>query len=240
MSTLYDSTAAQDIPANAQIVAGYIDGLYKWSANDWARFPNAQKIGIAVFASTNDGLVLDCEAGDATPSQCPAWVQARRAAGVTNATVYCSKSVVPSVLAAFATAGVAAPLIWDADWTGAAHLNPGSVATQYANPPASGGHYDVSLTNGVWPAVAPTPTPPSPKDIMPTIGNYAPWNQTTNGNNYTLQALLIRKFAQQISYDGICGPATAQAIKNVQLFFKIPGGADGIAGPNTWDVLLHI
>lgn len=167
MTTLYDSVSASAIPTTAQVVAGYVDGLYRWSDADWARFANAQKVRIAVFPSTNDGFVLDVEDGDATPSEAPGWVKMRRAAGVTNATIYCSRSVVPSVLAAFDAQGVARPLIWDADWTGAPHLNPGSVATQYANPPSSGGDFDLSMTDGTWPATTP-PIPPAPHPDGPT------------------------------------------------------------------------
>src|SRR5438309_3633948 len=79
---MYDSTSAHDIPLAAAMVAGYIDHpLYTWSVADWARFPHAVKVRIATRASTSDGHVLDCETGDATPTQCPGWVRIRRAAG---------------------------------------------------------------------------------------------------------------------------------------------------------------
>jgi len=41
----------------------------------------------------------------------------------------------------------------------------------------------------------------------------------------------------KIATDGIFGPATQQAVKNFQAFFKVPGGADGVVGPNTWKAL---
>ena len=171
MATMYDSTTASDIPLSAEIVAGYIDGIYCWTTQDWARFPNAQHVTIAVFASTNNGMVLDCEDGDATPAQCPAWVQMRRNAGLAQPTIYCSQSLWPQVQSAFNAAGVAQPDYWIASWTGSPFLVPGSVATQYADPPSSGGHYDVSLTNGVWPGSKPEPPlPPNPQE--PTMQVY--------------------------------------------------------------------
>ena len=74
MRTMYDSIHASAIPANAKMVAGYVDGLFKWSTADWARFPHAVKVRIACFGHTDSGQVLDVEAGNATPAQAPAWV----------------------------------------------------------------------------------------------------------------------------------------------------------------------
>lgn len=36
--TMYDSTNPGAIPASAALVAGYVDGLYRWSDAAWARF----------------------------------------------------------------------------------------------------------------------------------------------------------------------------------------------------------
>ncbi len=149
MRTLYDSVTAFNIPADAQMVAGYVDGRYAWSASDWARFPGAVKVRIACFAWTNDGHVLDVETGDATPAQAPGWVQMRRAAGV-DPTVYCSTSWWPSVRSAFVAQGVPEPHYWIAAYPGiGAQLYPGSVAHQYADP----GPYDVSVVADYWPGV---------------------------------------------------------------------------------------
>ena len=75
----YDAVTAGKIPKNPQGVMGYVDGLYKWSDKDWALFgPSVVKVPIAVFASTNDGHVLDVEQGDATPAQSVDWVLMRR------------------------------------------------------------------------------------------------------------------------------------------------------------------
>lgn len=150
---MYDAVTPGNIPASAQMVAGYVDGRYAWSAGDWARFPNAVKVRIAVFPWTNDGHVLDVEPGDATPAQAVGWVQRRRAAGV-DPTVYCGLATTgyswAQVRAAFQAAGVAEPHYWVAAYPGnGAQLYPGSVAHQYANP----GPYDLSVVADYWPGV---------------------------------------------------------------------------------------
>lgn len=145
---MYDSVTWQAIPADAEVVAGYIDGAYAWPQEAWDSFPDAMHVAIAVFPSTNSGDVLDCETGDATPEQCPDWIKMRKMAGIAVPTIYCNASTMPAVQQA--CQGLTYNL-WIADWTGVPHLYPGSVATQYADPPLSGGNYDVSLCVPFWP-----------------------------------------------------------------------------------------
>ena len=189
MATLYDSTNANDIPTTAKVVGGYVDGAYAWSWANWGRFPNAQWVSIAVFASTNNGFVLDVEDGCSTPAQAPGWAKMRRAAGITNVTVYCSRSIMGEVQAAFNAANEPQPLYWIADWTGTPHLVPGSVATQYADPPGSGGHYDLSVTNDIWPGVTPEPPkpplPPNPQEPTVQVYPYSIQVTISNGQGWT-------------------------------------------------------
>src|SRR5947209_2784972 len=148
MRTMYDSVTAADIPSDAKVVAGYINGRYAWSEADWARFPSAQQVRITITAATNDGDVLDVEQGDATPDEAPGWIRARQAAGLAVPTIYCSRSVLPTVRAV--CDGLRYD-VWTADYTGVPHLGDGSAATQYADPAfGSGGHYDVSLCADWW------------------------------------------------------------------------------------------
>lgn len=159
MRLMYDSITAADIPASAGMVAGYLDGLYAWSAADWMRWPGTTtKVGIAVSVTTNAGHVLDVETGDATPNQAVYWVLNRRAVGV-DPSVYCSLSAWAGVRQAFTSRGIVEPHYWVAGYPGAGPTVPdGAVAHQYANENTSGGHYDLSVVLDYWPGVDPTPT----------------------------------------------------------------------------------
>ena len=156
MRLLYDGITASNLPPDAVIVAGYVDGLFRWKDSDWARFTRAIKVRIAVFSSTNDGQVLDVEQGNALPVQAPNWVKMRRAAGI-DPTVYCSLSDWPRVKQAFNNQGVAPPHYWIAAYPGnGPQLYPGSIAHQYA----SNNKFDTSVVADYWPGVDPKPSPP--------------------------------------------------------------------------------
>jgi hypothetical protein len=165
---MYDDVNASNIPLSALIVAGYADGRYTWTAAEWARFPNAQHVTITVSGHTGD-KACDCETGDLTPAQAAAWAHATILAGL-RPTIYCNTSTLSSVVAALAVYGLLFMRDvdwWQAQYDGIAELTPVDgitpVAKQYLGYPGnSPGPYDVSVTNGVWPATA-TPTPsPSP------------------------------------------------------------------------------
>jgi hypothetical protein len=165
---MYDSVDASQIPVDAVMVAGYIDGRYAWSAADWARFPHAVHVEIAVRSATNAGHVLDVETGDATPAEAPGWVLMRRKAGC-DPSVYCSTSRWPEVVAAFAAAHVPNPHYWVAAYPGMGAVIPsGAVAHQYADP----GHFDLSVVADYWPGVDVPPithpeVPPMPRTALP-------------------------------------------------------------------------
>jgi hypothetical protein len=148
LPTMYDSTTASDIPIEAQIVGGYIDGPYRWSAADWARFPHAVQVRIATRALTNDGNELDVEAGDATPEETPGWVKMRKAAGVRQVSVYCNKSTWPAVVSSKEQASQTC-VYRIAEWNGQPHSIGGAWACQYADPPRIPGnpHYDLSTVD---------------------------------------------------------------------------------------------
>jgi hypothetical protein len=154
--TMYDSTEPAAIPPDAEIVAGYVDGSYRWSDADWNRFATSVKVGIATQPSTNEGTVLDVELGDATPEQAPAWIRMRQADGVPQPTIYCGLSAVGRVREA--CKGLLYWL-WVADWTGSPHPVSYAAAVQYANSAQAGGHFDLSIVyTPQWPGPF---TPPS-------------------------------------------------------------------------------
>lgn len=152
MRTMYDSVNPRIIPADAAMVAGYVDGKYRWTEEGWGRFPHAVKVRIAVLPETDAGNVLDVERYDAAPGQAPGWVTMRRRAGV-EPTVYCSRSAWPVVREAFRSSGVSEPQYWIADYTGKEHLPAGAVACQWGSAPT----LDTSCVADYWPGVDPLP-----------------------------------------------------------------------------------
>lgn len=172
MRMMFDSTRASDIPVTAQIVAGYVDGIYAWSAADWAQFQTPLKIRIAVFASTNDGHVLDVEQGDATPSQAPGWAKMRRAAGI-DPTIYCNRSNISAIRAAFAAAGEPEPHFWLATLDGSTPWDIDIIAIQYAGQAITLQHYDLSVVVDYWPGLehppVQVPVPVLPGGLLPIV-----------------------------------------------------------------------
>jgi hypothetical protein len=127
--TMYDAVTPGNIPTSAQVVAGYIDGAYAWKSEDWARFPDAEKVLITVNGDLR-GNVADVENGDMTPASALRWIQAKQGKGIGGCTIYCSRDNLSSVLSA---CHGHAYYIWVADWTDSAHPVSGTVATQYSN-----------------------------------------------------------------------------------------------------------
>lgn len=161
MRLLHDSVTARDIPREVAMVAGYVDGRYRWSDEDWNRFGNAVKIRIAIFPSTNDGHVLDVEPGNAGPADYAVgqWVLRRRAAGV-EPSIYCPLSWWDDLQRSFATWGITPPQWWVAHWNSRADIPNGAVAKQYRHGDIalgethySGGHFDLSAVADHWPGV---------------------------------------------------------------------------------------
>lgn len=208
MRTMYDSVTATDIPVEAGMVAGYVDGRYAWSSTDWLRFPVAVKVAIAVSPFTDDGTVLDIEPGDSTPEQAVDWVLMRRNAGV-DPSVYCSASNWQNVINAFNNRGVAQPHYWIAAWDGNASVPDGAVAKQYANSDMAGGHYDLSAVLDNWPGVDGIPSQPSQPSQPTTSGDL-----TVDQFNYLLAQ--ISKVAAAVNVALDTPPGTSGRTYTVQ------------------------
>jgi hypothetical protein len=148
---MFDSIDASQIPADAQMVAGYVNGIYAWSAADWARFPHAVHVTVTVNAG-GSADVLDVENGDASPAEAPGWIAAHP-----NGSIYCDSSTWPAVRAAFGSRPL--PPFWIANYNGDASSIPaGAVAAQYED----AGPYDLSVVADYWPGVDPAPSPSPP------------------------------------------------------------------------------
>jgi hypothetical protein len=113
-------------------LAGYVDGAWPTYPQLCKLYPHAQRLISIATDVRSYADVLDVEGGDAAPDQVPSWLLKMRADNRLPV-VYTSRSNVDAVAAACHKAGVVEPYYWTADWTGEAHLNPGAVATQWAN-----------------------------------------------------------------------------------------------------------
>jgi hypothetical protein len=155
---MYDSTNPSAIPANAQLVAAYVDGYGGYSAAV-ARFGASKVVSISV--ANNDADVADVENGAMTPADLPGWIERQVARGVKRPGVYCNQSTWPSVKAAVAGRNVS---YWIADPGGAAEI-PGADAAQNVWE----GSWDSSVCQPSWPWYTgqPTPPPPPPKPPYP-------------------------------------------------------------------------
>lgn len=245
MRTLYDSVNPAAIPTDAGMVAGYIDGMYAWHAADWARFPRAVQVRIAVFASTNGGHVLDVERGDATPVQAPGWVQRRRAAGA-DPSVYCSMALWPAVRAAFATAHVPEPHYWVAGYPGGGPIIPaGAVAHQYADPATSGGAWDLSVVVDHWPGVdggaVALLQPDDHTTIQSDLESVLAGNWRFDGRNPVdmWRQMVVTGFAIQASLAALAGALSVEEAAILAAIKTVPAGgpvdvvalAAALAGP---------
>jgi hypothetical protein len=157
---MYDAVTPERIPTGAQIVAGYVDGHYANMAFMTRLYPAALHVAIAVRATTNDGLVLDVENGDASPEQAPGWVDMRRAAGI-DPTVYCNSSTWAAVKQAFINHRIPQPHYWIAQYDGNPAIPAGAIAKQYA----SNNSYDTSSVADHWPGLDTTGDTVTPQDI---------------------------------------------------------------------------
>lgn len=151
MQTMYDAVNVANIPADATLIAAYIDGAYANVQAMRDRFPAARIVTITVTGA-RDADVLDVETGDATPEHAPDWVKRMRDKGRTP-TVYCPSSLWLPCMRAFDARGIAYPAWWIAHYEKDPVIPAGAVAKQYRNAVPPG--YDVSSTLDSWPDSAP-------------------------------------------------------------------------------------
>lgn len=167
MRDMYDSVNANAIPQNAPMVAGYVDGIFKWSQANWNRFPNAIKIRISAIGATTDAEVFDVEVGCIwPPSNVVPLVVAARAKGIIP-TVYVNRqNDWQHTAAEFHYAGVPEPLWWVAEYNGVREVPAGSIGKQHSHPNdkdyngvrplrkwETGQHFDLSSMVDFWPGV---------------------------------------------------------------------------------------
>lgn len=153
----YDGITADLSPKDGDIYIGYVDG--QWPSYNRYRqlFPDRIVVPVAVDPA-HDATILDCETGDATPAQCPAWAVRQWQRGQ-HPTIYCNESTWGAVILAFNQNRVMQPVYWLANYSAGPVIRPGSVAMQYLNTPG----YDRSIVLDYWPGVDPPPPAPAPQ-----------------------------------------------------------------------------
>lgn len=208
MRVLFDSVNASKIPSNAAMVAGYVDGLYKWTDADWTLFPNAVHVPIAVLAETNDGVVLDVEPGNARPDQAPGWVEMRRKAGV-DPTVYCSISGWQKLKQQFLNQHVPEPHWWIAHYRSGADIPAGAIALQYE----AGKDYDTSSVLDYWPGVD-KPAGENHLTPLPTAAKPPVRKVPGTGTEQTVSREVLATLKMEVSGDAFYIPLPIEPVGN--------------------------
>lgn len=185
--TMYDSVNTLALPLDSRLILAYIDGRYNNYSAVRQRFPAAVVVKTTTLANgSTSAVVYDCERGDGNASQAADWA-ARKLALHERPTIYCSRIgepnygwpwvqhelLVRNIPLSSVDFGIA-------DYTGVPHLVPLSSFTQYANPPGSGGDFDISLTNGIWPLEDNVATP-TRVAIRPTSTGKGYWVFAADG-----------------------------------------------------------
>lgn len=150
--SMYDSVNPFDIPIGVPVVAGYVDGLYAWSAAGWARHSGSHKIRITVTGNTLDADAIDFETGNMDAAWAASWAKRMHDAG-RYPVIYVQESRLSEAQRALAVYPPFPVGYWRANWNGSADLQPNDIAHQYGNPTITGGHYDISVVRGSWPGV---------------------------------------------------------------------------------------
>ena len=156
MTIMFDSVNIHNIPANASMVAGYVNGHWATYESLKAAFPKAHVVSIDVFGNAVAD-VIDVEKGDATPQVAVAWAAHMRTLG-RNPIVYASRALIPTIIHTFQTSKQPLPFFWVADYTGVSHVCtefPNVVATQWADGtptyPGAAKFCDTSTVLNTWP-----------------------------------------------------------------------------------------
>lgn len=168
MRIMYDADNPYDIPRDARMVAGYVDGSRTtWKQEWWDRFPGAVKVRIsAVGVRWDIADVFDVEPGCIWPPEnvVPLIKQARKAGR--NPTVYCNEmNHWQYIREMFRKLNMTEPPYWVANYNGRAAIPAGAVAKQYMHPPQTGKHYDLSSVADYWPGVDVKEEPMTPQEF---------------------------------------------------------------------------
>ena len=187
MLTMYDDINLDAIPADAQAVAGYVNGRWPNYDESVRRFPKAKHLSIAV-SSAADADCLDVERFDATNAVAPGWVKRQLKRGVHRPVLYTSVSNVAALLRELSSSGVqrSQVRVWSAHYTERAHLCGPSCgfgmptvadATQWTSH-SHGRSLDQSLCSDTFFGLAPKPLKHSGlwRNSVADVGRTLIWN----------------------------------------------------------------
>jgi hypothetical protein len=165
MRVMYDDIYAANVPANGDLYAGYDDGHWPDADALQVRFPNKRVVRVTTNPHNIFGDVLDCETGDAKPTDVPVWLTKRRALGG-DPSIYCSEFSATGIAAVEAACKAANVRFdrahwWRANYNSHALLEVGESAHQWRDV----GPYDSSVVADYWPGIDPAPVVNPPKPI---------------------------------------------------------------------------
>lgn len=118
---LFDSIELEEIPDDAEAVAGYVNGFWPTFGQLERSFPKAKLLSIAVTSSAA-AECLDIEPGDAENADAPLWLRAK--ATVDKPVLYTFLSNAQPLIDYLETRGIprSSYRLWVAHWTHKPHL----------------------------------------------------------------------------------------------------------------------
>lgn len=250
--TMADSIYPENLPADYDAYLGYVDGEWPTAPELYTRFPGKPILSLTVLGGRAVADGCDRETGDLTAASAARWVAWRLAAGAWRPVIYASIENMAEIWMRLNERLIARDEVrlLSAHWNAGPHIcgpatckYPGLTramdGTQHTNKAAGigGSKIDSSLLADDFFGAAPKPTPVTNwQEIM--MSKLPVVREGARGADVrTVQGLCIAR-GHTIKVDGIFGPVTASAVRQIQATAKI--AVDGIVGPQTWPVLMHV
>lgn len=208
--TMVDAVDVSALPDTSTVIGVYVDPppYINTIVAVRTRFPNAKLVTITA-SGVPGAQIGDCESGNMDPAQLAQWDADELAVGRTP-TNYSSLSTVPQIVNCLRQLNIDPTHVnwFPADWPAPgesatphlATLSTGTVTlpvvgTQYANPPSSGGDYDLSLALASWlyPNIPPIPGDPNMSALSVVIVGGMPQAFYVDGNGDVIQLFLNKK-----------------------------------------------